>query len=49
MNDEPTIPRGLNLGRWILVALLLLAGLALYFVYGPISEPPARPAVHEGP
>jgi hypothetical protein len=48
MNDEPTVPRGLGLGSWILVALVLLAGLALYFGYAPTSEPPARPAVHEG-
>jgi hypothetical protein len=47
MNDERTVARGPALGRWIFVALLLLVGLALYFVYAPTSEPPARPTVHE--
>ena len=47
MNDEPTVTRGPNLSRWIFVAALLLVGLALYFVYAPTSEPPARPATQE--
>ncbi len=38
------VTRGPELGRWLFVASLLLAGLALYFVYAPRSEPPA-PAV----
>jgi hypothetical protein len=47
MNEERTSARGPELGRWLFVAALLLVGLALYFVYAPESEPPARPAVPE--
>jgi hypothetical protein len=39
--------RGLELGRWLIVAALLLIGLALYFIYAPHTDPPARPAEHE--
>lgn len=48
MNDERSAVRGLELGRWLLVAALLLIGLALFFIYAPGSEPPAPPAAHEG-
>jgi len=44
--ERPT--RGLELGRWLVVAAVLLVGLALYFIYAPRSEPPARTAEHEG-
>ena len=47
MNDERTVARGPELGRWILVGLLLLIGLALFFLYAPISEPPAPLVTHE--
>jgi hypothetical protein len=47
MTEERTVARDPELGRWLFVAALLLAGLALYFVYAPTSEPPARPAVPE--
>jgi hypothetical protein len=47
MNHEPTASRGPELGRWILVSLLLLIGLALFFMYAPSSSPPAPLAAHE--
>ena len=47
MNDERSAVRGLELGRWLLVAALLLIGLALFFIYAPESEPPAPPSAHE--
>jgi hypothetical protein len=48
MHEERTTIRGPELGRWLAVAALLLIGLALYFVYAPHTDPPARPAEHEG-
>ncbi|MEP6686860.1 MAG: hypothetical protein ABJC36_00840 [Gemmatimonadales bacterium] len=47
MQEDHTVPRGLELGRWLFVAAVLLAGLVLYFVYAPRSQPPARAAEHE--
>jgi hypothetical protein len=49
MSNEPTVARGPELGRWILVSLLLLIGLALFFMYAPGSAPPAPPTAHEAP
>jgi hypothetical protein len=49
MSNEPTAARGPELGRWILVSLLLLIGVALFFMYAPGSAPPAPPATHEAP
>jgi hypothetical protein len=49
MSNEPTAARGPELGRWILVGLLLLVGVALFFLYAPGSAPPAPPAAHESP
>ena len=50
MSQERSVGRGPELGRWVLVGVLLLAGLALFFLYAPGSEPPAPPTtVHEAP
>jgi hypothetical protein len=39
--------RGPELGRWMVIAGLLLVGLVLYFIFAPSSEPPAPPAAAE--
>jgi hypothetical protein len=49
MDEERSVTRGPELGRWLVVAALLLLGLVLYFIFAPGTQPPARPAVHEGP
>jgi hypothetical protein len=33
-----------DLGRWVILALLLIASLAAYFVYSPRVGPVIRPA-----
>ena len=48
MHEERNVIRGPELGRWLIVAAVLLIGLALYFVYAPQTDLPARPAEHEG-
>lgn len=48
MHEERNTIRGPEVGRWLVVAAVLLIGLALYFVYAPRTEPPARPAEQEG-
>jgi hypothetical protein len=45
MNERPTPSRRPEVGRWVMVALLILAGIALYFMFAPSSRPAAPPVV----
>ena len=49
MTLERSTTRGPDMGRWVLVGVLLVVGLVLFFIYAPASDPPAPPAVHEAP
>jgi hypothetical protein len=49
MNEDRTAARGPELGRWLIVGVLLLIGIALFYIYAPGSVPPAPPSAHEGP
>jgi hypothetical protein len=46
MNERAAPSRRPELRRWLLVAALILAGIALYFVFAP-SSPPAAPTAVE--
>jgi hypothetical protein len=49
MSDErTTIGRG-ELGRWLLVAILVVVGVVLYFKFAPDSRPVALPSTEEAP
>ena len=41
MNHERAPVRGPELGRWLLVAALILTGIVLYFRFSRESGPPA--------
>ena len=44
MNESPTpSSRGPEWGRWLLVAVLILMGIALYFWFAPSSRVAAPP------
>lgn len=46
MNERPApAARGPDRGRWLMVAALILIGIALYFWFAPTSRPAAVPAV----
>jgi hypothetical protein len=45
MNERPAPSRGPEVGRWIVVAALILAGIALYFWFAPSSTPAALPGL----
>ena len=45
MNERPVPSRGPEVGRWLMVAVLILAGIALYFAYAPSSPPAAPPSL----
>lgn len=49
MHGPTPPPRDPQLGRWILIAVLLVLGIALFFWYAPTTEPAAPPSVVEGP
>ena len=45
MNERPApVTRGPDRGRWLMVAALVLLGIALYFWFAPSSQPAAPPA-----
>lgn len=45
MHDPRSASRGPEVGRWLVVAALILTGLALYFWFAPASRPVAPPVV----
>ena len=46
MNEGPApVSRGPDRGRWLIVAVLILVGIALYFRFARSSPPAAPPAV----
>jgi len=47
MADERTRIPGRELGRWLVVAIILVSGIALYFYYAPRAEPVVRPVVQD--
>ncbi|MGN6391806.1 MAG: hypothetical protein ACTHM9_06125 [Gemmatimonadales bacterium] len=49
MSEQRTAGRAPELGRWIVVGVVLLIGILLFVVYAPDSRPPAPPSAHEGP
>ena len=49
MSDERTTVGGGELGRWMLVAALVVVGVVLYFIFAPDSRPVATPSIQEAP
>jgi hypothetical protein len=47
MADERTRVPGRELGRWLFVAIVLLAGISLYFYYAPRAAPVVHPATQD--
>jgi hypothetical protein len=49
MSDERAVIRGPELGRWLVVAMIIATGIGLYFWYAPSTQPAATTTVHEAP
>jgi hypothetical protein len=49
MSEEHAVIRGPELGRWLVVAIVIAAGIGLYFWYAPRAQPAAITSVHEAP
>ena len=45
MSDEKIIMPRADLARWLLVALVILTGIVLFFVFGPDTPPAITPTV----
>jgi hypothetical protein len=49
MSDERTGLGGGEAARWLLVAVLVVVGVVLYFIFAPDSRPVAPPSIQETP
>jgi hypothetical protein len=47
MDDEKGELSGSELARWIIVAIVILAGIGLFFYFAPTSKPAVPPSVQE--
>ena len=49
MSEERAVIRGPELARWLVVAIVIAAGIGLYFWYAPRTQPAATTTIHEAP
>ena len=49
MEDDRVQVSGSELVRWIVVAIIVLAGVGLFFYFAPSSKPAVPPSVQENP
>jgi hypothetical protein len=49
MEDDRAELSGSELLRWVIVAVIILAGIGLFFYFAPSSKPAVPPSVQESP
>ena len=49
MEDQRVTLSGSELLRWMIVALVIIAGIALFFYFAPSTKPAVPPSVQETP
>jgi multidrug efflux pump subunit AcrA (membrane-fusion protein) len=49
MEDERVVLSGSELIRWLIVALVVIAGIGLFFYFAPSTKPAVPPSVQESP
>jgi hypothetical protein len=49
MSEERAVIRGPELVRWLVVVIVIAAGIGLYFWYAPRTQPAATTTIHETP
>ncbi|MGH7499571.1 MAG: hypothetical protein ACREL3_12055 [Gemmatimonadales bacterium] len=49
MSEERAVVGKAELARWLLVAVMVVIGVVLYFVYASDSRPVAIPSIQETP
>ena len=47
MNDDRRLVRGSEMGRWIVIVVLILLGIGLYFKFARRTHPVAPPTQFE--
>jgi hypothetical protein len=47
MDQDREVLTGSELARWIIVAVLIIAGIALFFYFAPSTRPVVPPTVQE--
>lgn len=47
MDQDREVLTGSELARWIIVAVLIIAGIALFFYFAPATQPVVPPTVQE--
>lgn len=49
MDDDRAELSGSELIRWMIVAAIIIAGVALFFYFAPTTKPAVPPTVQESP
>lgn len=49
MDDDRVVLSGSELVRWLVVAAMIIAGIALFFYFAPSTRPAVPPSVEESP
>jgi uncharacterized BrkB/YihY/UPF0761 family membrane protein len=49
MDDDRVTLTGSELVRWMVVAALIIGGIALFFYFAPSTKPAVPPSVQEAP
>jgi uncharacterized BrkB/YihY/UPF0761 family membrane protein len=47
MDDDRVVVSGSELIRWLIIAAVIIAGIALFFYFAPSTEPAVPPSVQE--
>ena len=47
MDDDRVVLSGSELIRWLVIAAVIIAGVALFFYFSPSTEPAVPPSVEE--
>jgi uncharacterized BrkB/YihY/UPF0761 family membrane protein len=49
MDEDRATLSGSELLRWMIIALVVIAGIALFFYFAPATKPAVPPSVQESP
>jgi multidrug efflux pump subunit AcrA (membrane-fusion protein) len=49
MDEDRVVVSGSELIRWVIIALVVIAGIGLFFYFAPSTEPAVPPTVQETP